>query len=90
MGTPAVLAYAILAVKAYLVLGASFAIWFAARGAGRLDPVAVRGSVGFRTLILPGAVLLWPLLLLRVRRAGPAPPEERNAHRDAAHRAAGR
>ena len=50
----------------YLVLGGVFAIGFALTWAGRLDPVAKEGSVGFRLLILPGAALLWPWLLLRV------------------------
>ena len=50
----------------YLGLGGVFAIGFALAWAGRLDPVAREGSVGFRILILPGAALLWPCLLLRV------------------------
>jgi hypothetical protein len=53
----------------YLGLGGVFAIGFALRWAGRLDPVAGEGSVGFRLLILPGAALLWPWLLLRVARS---------------------
>jgi hypothetical protein len=54
----------------YLGLGVLFALPFAARWAGRLDPAAAAGSWGFRLLIVPGAVLLWPLLLYRVLRAG--------------------
>jgi hypothetical protein len=50
----------------YLGLGGVFAIGFSLAWAGRLDPVAREGSVGFRLLILPGAALLWPWLLLRV------------------------
>ncbi|MCC7134305.1 MAG: hypothetical protein SFV24_10860 [Gemmatimonadales bacterium] len=69
--------------EAYLVVGACFAIWFAGRGAGRLDPAAGQGTVGFRLLILPGAALLWPLLAIRLVRGGAAPPEERTAHRAA-------
>ena len=53
----------------YLGIGAVFSLPFAFRWAGRLDPAARSGSVGFRLLILPGAALLWPLLLLRLRRA---------------------
>ncbi len=54
------------AAGVYLGLGALFAIGFALRWAGRLDPVAREGSVGFRLLVLPGAALLWPYLAVRV------------------------
>ncbi len=52
----------------YLGVGLLFALPFAARWAGRLDPAAAAGTWGFRLLILPGAMLLWPLLLYRVLR----------------------
>jgi hypothetical protein len=52
----------------YLAAGALFAVPFARRWSGRLDPVAAHGTPGFRLLIVPGAILLWPLLLLRVIR----------------------
>ena len=57
------------AAAAYLALGLVFAVPFALHWAGRLDPVARSGSAGFRLLILPGAMLLWPLLLFRLLRA---------------------
>lgn len=72
----------------YLAAGLGFAPWFAWRGAGRLDPVAREGSMGFRLLVLPAATMLWPWLLARLARGGPAPPEEVNAHRVAARAAA--
>lgn len=53
----------------YMALGALFAFPFAWRWSGRLDPVATHGTGGFRMLILPGAILLWPLLLIRVLRS---------------------
>lgn len=64
----------------YAVLGAFFAIAFAARGAQRIDPVARGASWGFRLLIVPGAVALWPLLAWRWLRGAEA-PTERTAHR---------
>ena len=70
----------------YLAAGLVFGVWFAARGAARLNPVARDGTWGFRLLIVPGSALLWPWLVARLRRAGPRPPRERNAHRDAAAR----
>lgn len=58
------------AALAYLAAGLLFAVPFVARWAGRLDPAAREGTVGFRLLILPGAALLWPVLALRLLRAG--------------------
>ncbi len=65
----------------YLGVGLVFAIPFAWRWAERLDPVAREGTQGFRILLLPGGVLLWPWLAVRLLQPGPHPPEERNAHR---------
>lgn len=56
----------------YLGLGIVFAAWFAVRGAGRLDSAAARSTWGFRLLVIPGATLLWPLLIARVRRHPPS------------------
>lgn len=69
----------------YLAIGALFAIPFAWKGAGHLDPHAINASWGFRLLILPGATFLWPLLARRWLRGDRTPPTERNAHRDQAN-----
>jgi hypothetical protein len=53
----------------YLLAGAAFAVPFVLWGAGEVEPVARDGTPGFRLLILPGAVTLWPLLLARWIRA---------------------
>ena len=66
----------------YLLIGLCFAVAFAARGAGRLDPVARHGTIGFRLLVIPGAMTLWPYLAWRIARG--VPSRERNAHRDLA------
>ena len=50
------------AIGVYLLVGILFAVAFVWHGAGRLDPAARRGSVGFRLLIVPGSALLWPIL----------------------------
>lgn len=68
----------------YFGLGVLAAIWIALRGLGRLDPVAAHGTLGFRLLILPGLMALWPLMLLRCIRGKGEPPVERTAHRDSA------
>jgi len=56
-------------VAGYLAVGLLFAIPFILRWAGRLDPAAAAGTWGFRLLIVPGSVLLWPLLAARVLAA---------------------
>jgi hypothetical protein len=65
----------------YILCGLIFAIPFALLGVKRIDPPAVHGSWGFRLLIFPGSVALWPLLLRRWANAVHGPPEEDNAHR---------
>jgi hypothetical protein len=65
----------------YLLAGGVFAVPFTLRWAGRLDPVAARATGGFRLLMIPGVILLWPLLLIRLLRGDRHPPVERTAHR---------
>lgn len=71
----------------YVALGAAFAVPFVAIGVQRVDPAAAGASWGFRLVILPGTVLLWPLLLFWWRSGAVAPPIEINAHRRRARRA---
>ena len=75
-----------IALGLYLLAGLLFAVPFVLRGVNRIDPVAREGSWGFRLIILPGAVALWPWLIGR-RRRGQKPPMEKNAHRCAAREA---
>ena len=61
-------------VAIYAAVGILFAAAFVARGAGRLDGNVNGSSWAFRLTIAPGAVALWPLLLLewfRVERGEP-------------------
>ena len=67
-------------VEIYLVLGVVFGVAFAVRGVAALDPYASGSTRGFRILVVPGAMILWPLLLKRWLRGTPQ-PTERNAHR---------
>jgi len=46
----------------YLLCGAVFTLPFLAVGAGRIDPNAKKGSWGFRVLLVPGTVFLWPVM----------------------------
>ena len=73
----------------YLAAGAAFATVFVATGVQRLDPVARDGTWGFRVVIVPGVVLLWPLLARRWAAGSVHPPRESNAHRRRARPRAG-
>lgn len=68
----------------YAGVGLLFAIAFVARGAARIDRAAAGATIGFRLIVLPAAMALWPWLLGRWLRAKGTPPVERNAHRRAA------
>jgi hypothetical protein len=69
------------ALGLYVALGLLFAIPFVLRGVAAIDPAARQATRGFRLVILPGVVALWPILLRRWI-AGSPPPRERTAHRD--------
>lgn len=73
----------VLLAALYLALGILFGVPFVLRGVNRIDPVAREGSRGFRLIILPGVVALWPLLARRWISGRPR-PVECNAHRRAA------
>jgi hypothetical protein len=70
----------------YLACGFVFAVPFVLLGVKKIDPHATRGSWGFRLLIIPGTMALWPLLLRRWVKGVHEPPEECNAHRCAARK----
>jgi hypothetical protein len=66
---------------AYAGIGFLFAVLFVWKGVERLDPSAQGTGLGFRLLILPGAVILWPLLAYRIFSGQHQPPAECNTHR---------
>jgi len=74
-------------LAAYALVGILFAIPFVLRGINGIDPLAAKGSWGFRLIILPGVVAFWPLLARRWM-TGAQPRTERNPHRDAACKSA--
>jgi hypothetical protein len=62
------MAEAVLGVAAaYLAAGLLVGVGFLLFGLARRDPAAV-GAYAFRPLLLPGLVLLWPLVLWRWMR----------------------
>lgn len=53
----------------YFGVGLLFAMYFAFWGVQRMDVAATDAPWGFRLLIMPGAMALWPMLLAKVFRA---------------------
>lgn len=62
---------AVAALTGYAAVGLVFAIVFVALGVSRIDVQAATASLGFRLIILPGVMALWPVLLHRWIRARP-------------------
>jgi hypothetical protein len=60
-----VMGWVVTALMLYLGVGLVFSVAFVFAGVNRVDPVARQSSWGFRLMILPGSVALWPLLLRR-------------------------
>jgi TM2 domain-containing membrane protein YozV len=52
-------------VYAYLVTGLLVAFWFSFFQAGRIYIDAARSGIGFKLIILPAALLLWPLVICK-------------------------
>ena len=70
----------VLAIEAYGIIGAIIAAWFLLTAIDRIDPAA-RDAFAFRPLLIPGLVLLWPLVLRRYPgRSAAAPSDLRRAH----------
>lgn len=66
---PQALAESLLVCAAlYALCGALYAARFLTRRIERVDPCAHGSGWGFRLLILPGVVALWPLLWRRTHR----------------------
>lgn len=56
----------------YMGIGLLFAVFFVFFGVARVDPEAGEMPVAVRLLILPGCVIMWPLMLSKwLRRRGP-------------------
>ena len=66
----------------YFVLGILFVVPFLLKGMRRIDPATDGGSIGFRLIIVPGIIALWPLLAKRWLTGSTEPPQESNPHRD--------
>ena len=69
---------------AYVAAGLLLLPWWHTRGLARLDAAAGHGGWGFRLLVTPGLVGLWPVLLPAALRGSGHPKIESNTHRAAA------
>ena len=72
----------LLVFSTYLAIGVVFALGFAWRGWRAIESPGTEGTIVFRILLIPGATLLWPLLLrrwLHVRRTDGNPEEAERA-----------
>ena len=47
----------------YLLAGVLFSMVFIVKGLNKMDEGAVESGIGFKLIILPGCIVLWPLLL---------------------------
>ncbi len=70
----------------YAGIGLLFALAFVTRGIERIDPAAHGATPGFRLIVLPATIALWPWLLRRWLAGAAGTPVETNAHRRAAAR----
>lgn len=80
--------WVVTALAVYVGIGAVIGTAFAFVGSRRVDPAAREGTLGFRLMIWPGAIALWPWALRRWRSGADRPPAECTAHRRAAARQA--
>ena len=69
-------------LTAYAAVGLIAGCVFIAFGIAKIDPLAQGAGWGFRLVVLPGTIALWPLLLSRWLRGVTHPPLEHHAHRD--------
>ena len=66
----------LLLIAGYSAAGLLFSVAFITVGVSRVDSAARGAPIGFRLLILPGTVALWPYLLVRWARHAPSAATE--------------
>ncbi len=52
----------------YFGLGLLFALYFISKGAKKIDPAMNESKIAVKLLILPGSILLWPMLLYKLMK----------------------
>ncbi|MBI1224435.1 MAG: hypothetical protein GC192_04280 [Bacteroidetes bacterium] len=53
----------------YLTIGLMFSVWFVVKGVDKVDGGVSGSPWKLRLLLLPGSVLLWPVLLRKYLRS---------------------
>lgn len=53
----------------YLVTGLVFSVVLLVKGLSTIDPGASKSGLGFKLIIIPGIVLLWPILWAKRKRS---------------------
>ncbi len=71
----------VIAVYAYLAAGITVALAIVSIGFERIDAETKGAGLGFRLVVFPGVVALWPLLLKRMVTGGGEPPTQKDPHR---------
>jgi hypothetical protein len=70
----------VLVLEVYAATGVAVALVFLTVGVGRVDEAASH-SYAFRVLLVPGVILLWPLVLIRWSQLSRRPDgQHRNSH----------
>jgi hypothetical protein len=65
----AIVVFLLIFTAVYLGCGFIFALLFVFFGVEEVDETARDATLGFRIIIIPGTVLLWPILLQKWRKA---------------------
>jgi ABC-type amino acid transport system permease subunit len=73
--------YALGIAAVYALCGMVYAVVFQIQGMGKMDPAAEKGTWGFRVLVMPGLVALWPLFFFAHRFRGASALSLRRSHR---------
>jgi len=61
-------------LSAYAAVGLAFSLLFVTVGLHRFDEQAKGSGIGFRLILVPGATIFWPWLLIRwIRGEEPQP-----------------
>ena len=53
-------------IMGYLIAGILFSIYFLIRGIAKIDVATTDSGWKFKLIILPGCILLWPVLLTKL------------------------
>jgi hypothetical protein len=52
-------------IALYFIAGVLFAIFFFIKGMQKVDPTVHGSGFGFKLIIMPGVITLWPVLLIK-------------------------